>query len=158
MCPNRHSSPPRCHGNTYSFKDPRRLPRALHNSSLSRVPRIRTVYLCSKTRNASLSSARWCRSGHGEANLASSRIPNDQKKEPLIVEATQLSNEDYCSLVAVYFEAVIECAAMAQEEGSNIAPGHRNDVITSPALGVGDYILKCQRSTKQIWLYSPISG
>lgn len=53
--------------------------------------------------------------------MASLRIPNNQKKELLKVEVTQLSDEDYCSLVAVYFEAVIEYAAMAQEEGSSIA-------------------------------------
>lgn len=97
----------------------RRLSRALHNSSLSRVPSIRTVFLYSETRNALLSSARWGHSGHGRASLASLPIPNNQKKKPLI-EVTQLSDEDYCSLVAVYFEAVMEYSEMAQEEGSSI--------------------------------------
>ncbi|KAF2495404.1 hypothetical protein BU16DRAFT_427978, partial [Lophium mytilinum] len=74
-------------------------------------------------------------------------------------EATQLSDEDYCDLVEVYFEAVMEYAEYAQEEGStNCLNYFQNDIITITAPGVGDYILKCQRSTKQIWLCSPISG
>ncbi|MCJ1251051.1 Mitochondrial chaperone Frataxin [Trapelia coarctata] len=52
----------------------------------------------------------------------------------------------------------MEYSEMAQEEGSSITLERQNDVITITAPGVGDYILKCRGSTKQIWLCSPISG
>ncbi|KAH7394675.1 hypothetical protein BKA66DRAFT_410359 [Pyrenochaeta sp. MPI-SDFR-AT-0127] len=137
-----------------------RLPRALYNPTLSRIPRITTVLHYRKTQVSAPLLVRRCHSGRGGASLASALIPNDIKrnKPQHVAEATQLSKEDYSSLVEVYFEAVIEYTGHAQGEGFSITLEHRNDVITITAPGIGDYFLQRQHRTHQIWLYSPISG
>jgi hypothetical protein len=104
-----------------------RLPCALCNLSLSCIPRITTVLLYSRTQVSALYSVRWRYSGRKRASFVSPPLtPNDNKQNRLQhVAATQLADQDYSSLAELYFEAVIEYAGHAQEEGSSITLEYR---------------------------------
>lgn len=165
----------------------RRLP-CLCNQSFSLVPRTTSTFPFSKAWDGLLSTARWRRSSQGRASsIYPYPIPIVRGKGPG-VKVKPLSDQDFCGVVAKYFDTIISEVERAQKEGSSIALEHRvrsaqrknalipynpvihwsqeanrlisfqNEVLIIAAAGVGDYILKPQRSTEQIRLCSPISG
>ncbi|KAH8726698.1 hypothetical protein GQ44DRAFT_705353 [Phaeosphaeriaceae sp. PMI808] len=134
----------------------RRLPRILCKRSFSLVPRKTSTFPFSKAWDGLLSTARWRRSSQGRASLTSPYpIPIVREMGPG-VKAKPLSDQDFCGVVAKYFEAIISEVERAQQRA--LALEHSNEVLIITAAGVGDYILKPQRSTEQIRLCSPISG
>ncbi|KAI7781463.1 hypothetical protein LA080_014639 [Diaporthe eres] len=74
------------------------------------------------------------------------------------VEASRLSRKQFCELLDLYSEAVLEYSGYAREQGSNIQAHRLGDVITIDASGVGSFILRSDPRSKQITLESPISG
>ncbi|KAH8600197.1 hypothetical protein B0O99DRAFT_504122 [Bisporella sp. PMI_857] len=92
-----------------------------------------------------------------------------------VARATHLSDQNYCELIDVYFEAVIEYSGYAHEQGSNIKVERlvrlyythgtlythyctQNNVITIAAPKIGSFLLTGEPHSRRVLLSSPISG